>query len=149
VGSRVAHRLEATLALGRHHEGDRVITYTHPSATLRTGSPLNRLTGADYSTGESFAYQYDAVGNRTAMTDTLGTHTYTYDAANRLTSVDGVPHTWDDRGNLVSDGTFTYTYNSAGRVVRAESVTATLVYTYTASGLRVAQSVDGDVTTFA
>jgi RHS repeat-associated protein len=34
-------------------------------------------------------------------------------------------------------------------MVRAESVTATLVYTYTASGLRVAQSVDGDVTTFA
>jgi len=33
--------------------------------------------------------------------------------------------------------------------VRAESVTATLVYTYNAAGLRVAQSVDGDVTTFA
>jgi RHS repeat-associated protein len=33
--------------------------------------------------------------------------------------------------------------------VRAESVAATLVYTYNASGLRVAQSVDGDVTTFA
>ena len=40
----------------------RVITYAY--------DPLNRLTGADYSTGESFAYQYDAVGNRTAMTET-------------------------------------------------------------------------------
>jgi hypothetical protein len=29
-------------------------------------------------------------------------------------------------------------------MVRAESVTTTLVYTYTADGLRVAQSVDGD-----
>ncbi|MDY7078649.1 MAG: RHS repeat-associated core domain-containing protein, partial [Chloroflexota bacterium] len=55
----------------------------------------------------------------------------------------------DDRGNLVSDGTFTYAYNGAGRMVRAESVTVTLVYTYSAAGLRVAQSVDGDVTTFA
>jgi len=119
----------------------RVITYAY--------DPLNRLTGADYSTGESFEYAYDEVGNRTAMTDTTGAHTYTYDAANRLTSVDGVTYTWDDRGNLVSDGTFTYTYNSAGRMVRAESITVTLVYTYNAAGLRVAQSVDGDVTTFA
>ena len=66
-------------------------------------------------------------------------------------------YTWDARGNLVSDGTFTYTYNAAGRMVQVESITATLVYTYTsaglsagnAAGLRVAQSVDGDVTNFA
>jgi len=83
------------------------------------------------------------------MTDTAGAHTYAYDAANRLTSVDGVAYTWDDRGNLVADGTFTYAYNAAGRLVRAESVTATLVYTYNAAGLRVAQSVDGDTTAFA
>jgi YD repeat-containing protein len=55
----------------------RVISYTY--------DPLGRLTAADYSTGESFAYAYDAVGNRTAMTTTTpldGTTitTYTYDA---------------------------------------------------------------------
>ena len=48
-----------------------------------------------------------------AATPADGTRTtqYEYDAANRLTSVDGVTYTWDDRGNLVSDGTFTYTPN--------------------------------------
>ncbi|MDY7077504.1 MAG: RHS repeat-associated core domain-containing protein, partial [Chloroflexota bacterium] len=71
-----------------------------------------------------------------------------YDAANRLTSAGDVTYTWDDRGNLVSDGTFTYLYNAAGRMVQAESVTVTLVYTYNANGLRVAQSVDGDATSF-
>jgi RHS repeat-associated protein len=70
-------------------------------------------------------------------------------AANHLTSAGGAAYTWDARGNLVSDGTFTYTYDAAGRMVRAESVTLTLVYTYNSAGLRVAQSVDGDVTTFA
>ena len=85
----------------------RVISYTY--------DPLGRLTTADYSTGQSFAYAYDAVGNRTAMTDTQSIHTYTYDAANRLTSVDGIAYTWDERGNLTHDGTFTYTYNAAGR----------------------------------
>ena len=47
-----------------------VITYTY--------DPLNRLTAADYrsttltagSTGEHFVYAYDAVGNRTAFTQT-------------------------------------------------------------------------------
>jgi len=122
----------------------RAITYTYDS--------LNRLTGADYSAGESFEYQYDAVGNRTAYTATIESTTvttYTYDAANRLTKVGDVTYTWDDRGNLTNDGVFTYTYNSAGRLARAQSVTVTLVYTYNVQGLRVAQSVDGDVTTFA
>jgi len=70
----------------------RTISYTY--------DPLGRLTAADYSTGEFFAYQYDARrpgrshGNRTAMTDTAGVHAYAYDAANRLTSVDGVAYTW-------------------------------------------------------
>ena len=122
----------------------RVISYTY--------DPLGRLVGADYSTGERYAYAYDAVGNRTAMTTTLGATsvtTYTYDAANRLTKVGNVVYTWDARGNLTNDGVFTYTYSAAGRMVGAESVTATLVYTYSADGLRVAQSVDSDVTTFA
>ena len=83
------------------------------------------------------------------MTDATGVTTYTYDAANRLTSAGGVAYTWDARGNLVSYGTFTYTHNAAGRMVRAYSLTSTLVYTYNAAGLRVTQAVDGDVTTFA
>jgi hypothetical protein len=66
-----------------------------------------------------------------------------------LTKVGDVVYTWDARGNLTNDGTFTYTYSAAGRMVRAQSVTATLVYTYDHSGLRVAQSVDGDPTSFS
>jgi len=93
------------------------------------------------------------VGNRTAYTLTTpldGTRvtTYTYDAANRLTKVGGVVYTWDARGNLTGDGAFTYTYSAAGRMVRAESLTTTLVYTYNADGLRVAQSVDSAATAF-
>ncbi len=51
-----------------------------------------------------------------------------------------ITYTWDHRGNLLADGAFTYTYSAAGRMVRAESLTATLVYTYNADGLRVAQA---------
>jgi len=60
-----------------------------------------------------------------------------------------VAYTWDARGNLTNDGTFTYTYNAAGRLVGAQGLTATLVYTYNGDGLRVAQSMNGEVTEFA
>ncbi len=123
----------------------RVISYTYDA--------LYRLTEADYSTGENYTYVYDAVGNREVMTNATGIYTYTYDAANRLTSIEHPAssfqsYTWDDRGNLTHDGVYTYTYNAADRMVQAESVTVTLVYTYNADGLRVAQNVDGTVTSF-
>lgn len=57
--------------------------------------PLYRLTGAIYSTGETYGYDYDEVGNR--LTQTIGTEpplAYTYDEANRLTQVDGVGYSW-------------------------------------------------------
>ncbi len=119
---------------------EKVINYVY--------DPLGRLVDATYSTGEQFTYQYDAVGNRVAMTDTAGTHSYTYDAANRLILADGQTYTWDDRGNLLSNGIFTYTYDGAGRMVKAQSITATTIYTYNADGLRMALNTNGVVTSF-
>jgi len=87
----------------------------------------------------------DAVGNRTVHSATITTTlvtTYTYDAANRLTWANDVVYTWDDRGNLLAAGPDSYGYDGAGRMVRAEGVTSTLVYTYNANGLRVAQDAD-------
>jgi YD repeat-containing protein len=55
-----------------------------------------RLTEADYSSGETFQYAYDAAGNRTTYTaTTTQTHviTYAYDAANRLVNAGGVSYT--------------------------------------------------------
>ncbi|MDY7077500.1 MAG: RHS repeat domain-containing protein [Chloroflexota bacterium] len=96
----------------RHH--------LHPSANSgQAYDPLGRLTAADYSSGESFEYAYDAVGNCLALTETITSTvvtTYTHDAANRLTSAGDVTYTWDDRGNLVSDGTFTYTYTTGNDI---------------------------------
>ncbi len=72
---------------------------------------LGRLLTAGYSDGSAFSYGYDAVGNRLAATRTLTstqTHSYTYDDANRLVTADGVPYSWDDAGNLLSDGVYTY-----------------------------------------
>jgi YD repeat-containing protein len=119
-----------------------VISYTY--------DPLYHLTGADYSGGvtATYAYAYDAVGNRTAMTDTAGSHTYTYDDANRLTKVDGVTYTWDDNGNLLSDGTRTFTYDAGDRLMQVVSGTVTTTFAYNGDGHRMRKVADGVTTTY-
>jgi YD repeat-containing protein len=77
----------------------RVISYTYPSTLLRTGDSLYRLADAEYSSGEYYTYTYDAVGNRLSLTTGGGVVNYQYDAANRLTSVNGQAYTWDNNGN--------------------------------------------------
>jgi RHS repeat-associated protein len=130
----------------------RVITYTYDK--------LYRLTGADYSSGEAFAYTYDPVGNRTVHTRTLTATTvitYAYDAANRLVNVDGVDYTWDANGNLLSDGVRTFTYDAANRLTSVTSGMLTTTFEYDGLpapvaqaqvGNRMAQTVDGVTTEY-
>jgi YD repeat-containing protein len=136
--------------------GTRVISYTY--------DPLGRLVEADYSTGESFEYRYDAASNRVAMTSTTplsGTvvTAYTYDAANRLTDravSDGraYTYTWSARGQLLAEYTQSYpvrtfAYDGAGQLVEATVFTLTTRFTYNGLGDRVAVEVVGQgVTTY-
>jgi YD repeat-containing protein len=101
---------------------------------------LYRLTGAEYNSGLMYEYQYDAVGNTLAYTQTLAEQaaatTYTYDDANQLVTAhaDGDPITWhytyDGNGSLTEitpDGTTPasgarrYTYSPAGYLLRLET----------------------------
>lgn len=67
-----------------------------------TYDPLYRLTGAVYSSSDptfqpsTFQYTYDAAGNRLQQVVDGVASNYTYDAADRLTYVDGVAYTYDD-----------------------------------------------------
>jgi YD repeat-containing protein len=54
-----------------------------------------------------------------------GVVNYQYDAANRLTSVNGQAYTWDDNGNLLNDGLRSYTYDHANRLTQVVSGTLT------------------------
>ncbi len=105
---------------------------------------LYRLTAADYDTGEYFHYAYDSVGNRLSQ-EITGTVviTYTYDIANRLTSVGGTTYTWDDNGNLLDDGASTYTYDAANRLTQVVQGGTTYTYDYSGLGDRLRQSTNG------
>ena len=121
----------------------------HPTVIDYTYDGLSRLTDAHYSTGQRFQYAYDAVGNRTAQTATITAAvvtTYQYDEANRLTNAGGVSYTWDDNGNLLSDGTKTYTYNQANRLTAIEDGSSTVTFAYNGDGVRLQQIVNATST---
>ena len=69
--------------------------------------------------------------------------TYTHDIANRLTQVDEQPYTYDNNGNLLSDGVYTYTYDTANRLVELADGISTKTYEYNGDGVRIAQIEDG------
>jgi len=116
---------------------------------IYTYDPLYRLTAADYTNGTYFHYTYDAVGNRLSEVSNAGTMNYSYDIANRLTSVGGVTYTWDNNGNLLSDGVSTYTYDHANRLNSGVQGAATYRFSNYGLGDRLRQTVKGSPRTTA
>lgn len=98
-------------------------TYGYDAANQRTS-----ITFSDGKTPNVTNLQYDADGQRLAMTDGTGTSTWSYDGLNRLvSSTDGsgntVGYAYDPAGNLTSltypgGGTVTRSYDAADRVQR-------------------------------
>ncbi|MBN2005899.1 MAG: RHS repeat protein [Anaerolineae bacterium] len=133
----------------------RAITHTFDGA--------GRLAHSAYSTGESFAYEYDAAGNRTAITDVTPLSgalvtTQSYDAANRLSArsrSDGhnYLYAWSQQGQLLAEYTQgvparTFVYDGAGRMVEATVFTLTTEFAYNGLGARLSLSVAGQTTRY-
>ncbi len=151
TGERTAHAYDgsATQAPLLHVEYSTLEgTITDTQVLSYSYDDLHRLTDASYGTDEHFAYSYDAVGNRTVMTDALGIHAYSYDAANRLTTVDSIPYSYDANGNLFFDGAFTYAYDAANRLTSVTGNGSTSTYLYDGLDQRVAQTVNGATTQY-
>ena len=82
-------------------------------------------------------YTYDAVGNRLSASDPYSSTTYTYDDANRLASVDGVPYVYDNNGNLLNNGVTSYTYDAANHMLSAGNAAGAMTYAYNGLGERL------------
>jgi YD repeat-containing protein len=104
-------------------------------------------------------YTYDAVGNRTAMTDANShTTTYTYDALNRLVSVtdplsDTVAYAYDAVGNRTdrtkADGTvISYDYDALDRLADITAPGLSIGYAYDAVGNRTTMTDTVGVTSY-
>jgi RHS repeat-associated protein len=119
----------------------RTVTYNYDK--------LYHLTSANYTSGEQYSYTYDPVGNRLQQIINGDTTGYLYDAADRLTSVNGQTYAFDDNGNLLTTGAMTNTWDAANRLIEATNAGATLQPIYDGQGNRVAQTSDLITTSFA
>jgi RHS repeat-associated protein len=111
------------------------ITNRRTSITLPNGILVSysydknsRITGISYQLGTSTigntTYGYDAVGKRTQIGGSLAqvsmpqaVASASYDAANELTSWNGVPLTYDANGNMQTDGTNGFAWNARNQLV--------------------------------
>src|ERR1700690_616718 len=118
-----------------------------------TYDPLNRLTAADYSTGDYYHYSYDAAGNRLSQDSSVNnqqtTTNYTYDIANRMTQAGNATYAWDNNGNLLSDGTNTYTYDPANRLKTVGGQQTAISFGYNGLGDRLEQTINTQTTDYS
>jgi RHS repeat-associated protein len=130
---------------------------------------LNRPTGVTWdpaptqaspSTGSvTFGHAYNKLNQRTGQIVTDNTWLeypaatpssvgYTANALNQYTAVGAITPTYDNNGNLTSDGTFTLGYDAENRMVSASGAGNTASYAYDAQGRRKSKTVNGATTAF-
>jgi len=151
-----------TTTLTLDGDGNILIKTTPPGAdqqiTTSTYDAMSRLKTVDAIGLTTIAYQYDATGNRSQMTDETGTSTYQYDGLGRLTQAaqpnGTLNYGYDRDGNRTSIvypagvDTVTYVYTNGGRLDHLTDAAArTSTYTYTASGLAKTLTAPNGLTT--
>ncbi|WP_254051373.1 RHS repeat-associated core domain-containing protein [Stenotrophomonas sp. SAU14A_NAIMI4_5] len=108
---------------------------------------LGRLTQTqDGTTGTPIeTYGYDATGNRTSLTTSAGTSTYSYPAdSHHLVAVGGEARGYDAAGNTTSIGSKAFTYNNANRMSAVKLGGAVAErYGYNHRGERVLRAPEG------
>lgn len=87
-------------------------------------------------------YAYDAVGNRTSVTDNGASTGYTSNNLNQYTAIGSSTPAHDANGNFAQDGPAVYYYDAQNRLVRADGGTGTSVgFAYDGRNRRVRQTV--------
>jgi RHS repeat-associated protein len=125
------------------------LTYGYDAA-----SQLSAITykKADGTTIGDLTYIYNAVGDRIATGGSLARTdlpsaiaTTQYDVNNRLLGRDGTALSYDDNGNLTSDGTRSYTWNERNQLAGISGAD-TASYSYDALGRRSTAAINGQTT---
>jgi RHS repeat-associated protein len=120
--------------------GNRLTMQKGQSTTNYVYDHIYELTST--SGAQTHSYDYDAVGNR----ETADNVSYVPTSVNQYDSVGGVDYTYDDPGNLHSDGTNTYTYDYENRLSGVTTPSHSLSFGYDPLGRRVTTTIDGSTT---
>jgi RHS repeat-associated protein len=131
--------------------GNRTQMTDSVGTTNWTYDNLDRLTNVSYPNGDTVAYGYDKVGNRTSHTINGVVKMNSFDDANRMTASGTDSYTYDANGNQTSKTigsvTTTYSYDALDRLTGI-SGPVTASYAYNGDGLRVSKTVGGTTTRF-
>lgn len=140
--------------------GGRRSSLTLPNGVIVNYSydPASELTGISYQlNGASLgnlSYTYDAIGRRTTaggpLADIKLPSAFTgaaYGQANQLTQRNNTTFTYDQNGNLLSDGTNAYTWDAKNRLIAINGVVSA-GFRYDPLGRRVSKTVNGVTTNF-
>jgi RHS repeat-associated protein len=151
-----------TVSLGYDGAG-RLSTLSFPTtpALVQTYgyNAADQLTAITYQRGtnpaDDLLYTLDPLGRRTAVSGsfartglpTATTANAVYDAANRLTSWNGGAVTYDNNGNLLTQGGLTYAYNARNQLTSVKQGNTTLgAFVHDGLGRRVQKTISGTVT---
>jgi RHS repeat-associated protein len=135
----------------------RLKTETLPGGVVRTAGydAAGALTGLTFSSGAGtlgdVSYHYDSAGrlDRTggswARSDLPPpVASAQFDAANRLTSLDGVSRAYDAEGNLTADGTSTYAWNARKQLTATTGAAGAVQIRYDALGRRIGTTIGSE-----
>ena len=89
------------------------------------------------------SYAYDANGNRSSTSAVA-----TYDAADLLSTLDGMTYTFDADGFLATRGADTFQFSARGELLSATVGGETVTYAYDALGRRVSRTLAGETTQY-
>jgi RHS repeat-associated protein len=135
----------------------RLSTVTNPIGAVMTDGydTMGRLASLTLSpkTGSalgSLAYAYDSEGHMTSRSGTLlqdqpdAPRSATFDAFNKIATNAAAAYTYDDNGNLLSDGTYQYVWNARNQLIDVRQGAVSLVtYSYDALGRRSSKQMGG------
>ena len=92
------------------------INYSYNDRSEVTGA-LSTAANTDYN----YTFAFDPIGNRLNATLAGQTINYTTNLLNQYTAVNTTSPTYDDDGNMLTNGNWTYTWNGENRLIKAEN----------------------------
>ena len=123
-------------------------TFTMPAGNVTVTAAFTGSGG-----GPTASYTYDRVGNRTALVNSAGTTSYSYDAADKLTAVTppgggAVGNTYDANGSQLTRGSDSFSWDANNRLLSATVSGTTTTMTYNGDGLRMSRTTGSTTTSF-
>ena len=98
----------------------------------------------------NFGFSFDNIGNRITSTESGILRNYTSNLLNQYTQVDNPSSspTYDDDGNMLTNGTWIYTWDAENRLISAVSGTQALQFKYDYMSRRIEKTVfnEGSIT---